>query len=163
MQTPASFLFLALLTALPLRAEKPNPVKWAPFTEGVQNAISKGKYVFVDVYADWCGYCKQLDLVTFRAPTVVAELDKNFVSVKLDSDGETPVVWKGHKMTSRELASLWRIDGLPTMIFINPKGEIVGSYSSYAEPDLMAKLLTYISSGARERKVSFDDYLKGAG
>ena len=58
---------------------------------------------------------------------------------------------------------LWRIDGLPTMIFINPKGEIVGSYSSYAEPDLMAKLLTYISSGARERKVSFDDYLKGAG
>jgi hypothetical protein len=53
------------------------------------------------------------------------------------------------------------VTGYPTMLFISPKGEIIGSYSAFAEPDLMVRLLTYISSGARERKISFDDFLEG--
>ena len=156
-------LALVLLFSLPLRAEKAESVKWSPFTEGVKNATVKGKYVFVDLYTDWCGYCKQLDAVTFKATPVIAELEKHFVSIKLNAESDMPLVWKGQKTTARNLSMQWRVEGFPTMIFLNPKGEIIGSFSSYAEPDLMVKLLTYISSGARERKVSFDDYVKGSG
>jgi thioredoxin-related protein len=85
------------------------------------------------------------------------------VSVKLNAESADPVAWKGEKMASSDLASLWGVDGFPTLIFLNSKGEVIGSFASYAEPDLMIKLLTYISSGARERKVSFEDYLKDAG
>lgn len=156
-------LALILLSSLPLRAEKATSVQWTPFTEGIKNATTKGKYVFVDLYTDWCGYCKQLDAVTFKASPVIAELGKNFVSIKLNAESDAPLIWKGQKTTARELTTQWRVDGFPTMLFLNSKGEIIGSFSSYAEPDLMVKLLTYISSGARERKVSFDDYLKGSG
>jgi len=165
---PAS-LILALLVGLPLRAgaEKPGSagtgtVQWMPFTQATQSAASKGKYVFVDIYTDWCEYCKQLDATTFKAPTVLAELDKNFVSSKLNAESETPLAWKGKKLTASKLAALWQVDGFPTLMFLNSKGEIIGSFSSYADPKLMVKLLTYISSGARERKVSFEDYVKGS-
>jgi thioredoxin-related protein len=160
---PAS-LILTLLVSLPLQAaDKPGSVQWTPFTQATQNAASKGKYVFVDIYTDWCEYCKQLDAVTFHAPTVLAELDKHFVSSKLNAESDVPLVWKGRKMTASKLASLWQVDGFPTLMFLNSKGEIIGSFSSYADPKLMVKLLTYISSGARERKVSFEDYVKASG
>jgi thioredoxin-related protein len=159
---PAS-LVLTLLASLPLRADKPATVHWVPFTLATQNAAAKGKYVFVDVYTDWCEYCKQLDAVTFRADPVLAELDKHFISAKLNAESPTPVVWKGRKMTSAQLSGVWRVDGFPTMMFLNSKGEVIGSFSSYADPKLMVKLLTYISSGARERKINFEDYVKGSG
>ncbi len=159
----AASLALTLFFGAPSHAEKPGFVQWTPFNQGFKNATTKGKYVFVDMYTDWCGYCKQLDAVTFKAAPVIAELDKHFVSIKLDAESDAPLIWKGQKTTGRNLSMQWRVEGFPTMIFLNSKGEIIGSFSSYAEPDLMVKLLTYISSGARERKVSFDDYLKGSG
>lgn len=135
-------------------------VDWKSFEKGLQDASAKKKYGFVSVYTDWCGYCKKLERETLRAQKVTAELEKHFVSIKLNAESEESITWKGKKMSKRELAALWGVEGYPTMLFLNSKGEIIGSFPSYAEADLMVKLLTYISSGARERKVSFEDYLK---
>ena len=30
------------------------------------------KKIFVDVYTDWCGWCKRMDVTTFKDPAVVA-------------------------------------------------------------------------------------------
>jgi thioredoxin-related protein len=182
MRFPARFLALALLLA-PLcgtvqaapasnaskkpaasAAEKTAYVTWTSLDKAAKAAAAgKGRYIFVSVYTDWCGYCRKLNAVTYRAAPVVAELDKNFESVKLNAESNQAVVWKGKKITSRELATQWGVEGFPTLLFLNGKGEIVGSFQSYVEPDLMVKLLTYISSGARERKVTFDEYLGGKG
>jgi thioredoxin-related protein len=137
-------------------------VEWVALDEAVKSAAATGKYVFVSVYTDWCGYCRKLNTVTFRAQPVLTELGRNFRSVRVNAESDKPVMWKGKKMTEREVAGkAWGVTGYPTMLFISPKGEIIGSYSAFAEPDLMVRLLTYISSGARERKISFDDFLEG--
>jgi thioredoxin-related protein len=139
-------------------------VQWVALEDGVKRAAASGKYVFVTVYTDWCGYCRKLNTVTLRAQPVLAELDKNFQSVRVNAESESPVIWKGKKMSEREVAGkAWGVSGFPTMLFLSPKGEIIGSYSAFAEPDLMVNLLTYISSGARERNVSFEDFLGGKG
>lgn len=139
-------------------------VRWVPLEDGMKAAAASGKYVFVTVYTDWCGYCRKLNTVTFRSAPVVAELDRNFQSVRVNAESGKPVVWKGERMSEREVAAdAWGVSGFPTMLFISPGGEIIGSYSAYADPDLMVDLLTYISSGARERNVSFDDYLGAKG
>jgi thioredoxin-related protein len=135
-------------------------VEWKPFDQGLQDASSKRKYSFVSVYTDWCGYCRKLDRETLRAEPVVAELKKHFVSVKLNAESDEQVTWKGKTMSKRDLALLWGVEGYPTMLFLNSQGEIIGKFPSYAEADLMIRLLTYISSGARERNVSFEDFLK---
>ena len=154
--------FVAVLALLLLggRVAASAEVEWKAFEKGIQDASAKRKYGFVSVYTDWCGYCKKLERETLRAQKVVAELDKHFVSMKLNAESEESITWKGKKMSKRELAASWGVEGYPTMLFLNSKGEIIGSFPSYAEADLMIKLLTYISSGARERKVSFEDYLK---
>ena len=139
-----------------------NVIKWKSFEKGLKDAATGRKYSFVDVYTDWCGYCKQLEATTFKAKPVLAELEKHFESIKFNAESEDVVTWKGKQMTMRELSAAWGVEGFPTMLFLNPKGEIIGSFASFAEAELMVKLLTYISSGARERKVSFEDFLKAA-
>jgi thioredoxin-related protein len=154
-------LGLLLLGASPAFTQA-NSVDWKPFDKGLKDAAYLKKYSFVDVYTDWCGYCKMLDKTTLKAKNVLAELDKNFVSIKLNAESEDPITWKGQKMTASKLAATLGVSGFPTLLFLNSKGEVIGSYPSFAEAELMIKLLTYISSGARERKVSFEDYLKEA-
>jgi thioredoxin-related protein len=151
-------------SASTLAAPAKNSVQWVPLEDGVKRASASGKYIFVTVYTDWCGYCRKLNAVTFKAKPVLAELEKNFQSVRVNAESDKPVVWKGKKMTERQVASgPWGVSGFPTMLFISPKGEIIGSYAAYAEPEFMVQLLRYISSGARERKVSFDDFIEGKG
>lgn len=137
-------------------------VAWKPFDIGMKDAAASKKYTFVDVYTDWCGYCKKMESTTLKAKPVQAELDKNFVSIKLNAESEDQVTWKGKKMAMRELSASWGVEGFPTILFLNHKGDIIGSFASYAEADLMINLLKFISSGAREKKVSFEDFLKGA-
>jgi thioredoxin-related protein len=144
-------------------ATAPAAVRWVPLEEGAQKVSASGKHLFVSVYTDWCGYCRKLNTVTFKAAPVIGELERNFESVRLNAESEAKVTWKGKTFTSRQLAEHWGVEGYPTLLFLNAKGDIVGSFSSYAEPDLMVKLLTYISSGARERKVSFEDFVRGRG
>jgi NDP-sugar pyrophosphorylase family protein len=70
--------------------------------------------------------------------------------------GEHPILW--HVM------SIHAAHGFDDFVIAcGYKGEIIGSYSAYADPKLMVHLLTYISSGAREKNVSFDDFLEGKG
>jgi thioredoxin-related protein len=170
-------LLLAPLLALPFsgmaRAESAAPAakaeagksspQWVPLDEAVKKAAGSSKYVFVEVYTDWCGYCRKLNATTLRAQPVLNELNKNFQSVRLNAESPKTVLWKGKKVSERQMATNWGVTGFPTMLFLNGKGEIIGSYSAYADTKLMVSLLTYISSGAREKNVSFDAFLEGKG
>ena len=152
-----TLIVLAILVGSQALAED---VVWKSFDKGLKDAAASKKYGFIDVYTDWCGYCKLLDAKTLRAEPVVAELRKNFVSIKLNAESDEVVTYKGKKITQRELSAMWGVEGFPTMLFLNHQGEIIGSFNSFAEADLMLNLLKYISSGAREKKVSFQDFLK---
>ena len=136
-------------------------VRWTSLEQAAKDVAPGKKYLFVSVYTDWCGYCRKLNNVTYKAPKVIAELERNFRSVRLNAESDAKVTWKGKVYSSAQLAEEWGVEGYPTLLFLNGKGEIVGSFSSYAEPDLMVKLLTYISSGARERKLTFEEFVGG--
>lgn len=145
-------------------ASSAKSLQWVALEDGVKRASAQGQYVFVTVYTDWCTYCRRLNNVTFKAAPVLDELEKNFQSVRINAESAKTVVWQGKRMSERDVAGKeWGVTGYPTMLFLSPKGEIIGTYSAYAEPDLMVQLLTYISSGARERKVSFEDFVEGSG
>src|SRR4051812_14597782 len=86
--------FLGLLSGANLFAQ---PVNWQPFDKGLKDAATARKYSFVDIYTDWCGYCKMLESTTLKTKPVQTELEKNFVSIKLNAESEETVTWKGKK------------------------------------------------------------------
>ena len=90
-------------------------IQWFPYSElMVEQAAREGKPVFIDVYADWCVPCKEMDAQTFVLPEVVAR-SKSFIMLKLDlTSTEDP--------KSEALREKYEVKGVPTLIFLRPDG-----------------------------------------
>jgi thiol:disulfide interchange protein DsbD len=116
-------------------ATAPSPgVEWIVNGEerALADASASGKPMIVDVYADWCAACVELDHKTYNRPVVVARLD-NFVRLKLDFTRETEWV--------KEMKRKYRITGMPTVILYDPAGTEVARFTGFKSGrDLIALL-----------------------
>lgn len=61
-------------------------IVWHSFENGYELAKLSNKKVFVDIYTDWCGWCKKMDAATFIDKSVVSLMNQNFIAVKLDAE-----------------------------------------------------------------------------
>ena len=99
-------------------------VKWEKdFPDAIKRAQSEGKPVLVNFYADWCVWCKRLDSTTLRDVKVAALLSDRVVAVHLDVEGD-----------GRELSNEYRVDGLPTVLILDPSGREIGRIPGYMPP-----------------------------
>ena len=57
-------------------------VKWMSFEEAVAKSKIEKRKIFIDVYTDWCGWCKVMDKSTFNDPQVAKILNEKFYPVK---------------------------------------------------------------------------------
>lgn len=57
--------------------------------------MSGKKGVLVDVYTDWCGYCKIMDKHTFTDPEVIAYLADNYHLIKFNAEQKEPIQFDG--------------------------------------------------------------------
>jgi thiol:disulfide interchange protein len=98
----------------------------------LKNASDGNKLVVVDVYADWCGWCKKMDRTIYSDPKV-ASLSGNVIFVKINAEdpGE-----------GRQFARDNHISGLPTTIILDHKGAVVNKVAGYiASPDSFISLV----------------------
>jgi thiol-disulfide isomerase/thioredoxin len=86
-----------------------------PWSEILSFAQARNKMIFLDAYATWCGPCKWMAANMFTKDTVADYYNKNFVCVHFDMEkGEGPV-----------LAQSYQVKAYPSLLFINPQGELV--------------------------------------
>ncbi len=82
--------------------------------EIVKQARAENKIIFLDIYASWCGPCKQLKKNTFTDKEVGSFFNANFINATFDAE----------KGEGKKLAERYVITAYPTMLFINPDGTI---------------------------------------
>ena len=153
---------LALLVLLPLSSSA-RAAEWKGWNAGLSSAASSGRPVVVDVYTDWCRWCKQMDREVYARTDVSQYLAQHFVTVRLDAEGGELVSWQGRNMSARSLASSFDVSGYPTTIFLTSSGEHLVNVPGYVEPGRFLLLLRYVGDGHMERGVKWDDYVKKAG
>lgn len=133
---------------------------WREWDAGLREARTSGKPVLVDVYTDWCGWCKRMDRDVYARADVRAYLAKRFVTIKLDAEGADSESWRGGSYTSRSLAAQFRVTGYPTTIFLDSRGEHLVNVPGYVPADRFLLLLQFIGDGHMGKGVSFDDFVK---
>ncbi len=131
-----TFAFLALSFTLPEEAPKDvvKNVKWYTWEEAMEANKKEPRKIMVDIYTDWCGWCKKMDKATFEDSEVSEYLNSNFYAVKLDAEMKESITFNDHtfkfipnagRRGVHELAySL--LDGkmsYPSIVFLNEKVE----------------------------------------
>ena len=88
---------------------------WQPYQQDVyESAVTSGKPVIIDFYADWCIPCKENDKLTFTDPGVISLAGQfHLLKVDLTSSASPEVI---------QLKNQFDIKGVPTILFIDRKG-----------------------------------------
>ena len=107
---------LGLAAVLLVPGEPKVGILWETYSEeALAQARQRGKTVMIDVYADWCLPCKELDEFTFTDPAVRSAAE-GLVRLKLDL---TRIEAGSQAERARER---FGILGVPTILFLDSSG-----------------------------------------
>ena len=121
----------------------------------------------MDIYTDWCGWCKRMDAQTFEEAEVAAYLNKHFYPIKLDAEQKANIVYndytfkwvEGGRRGVHELAySL--LDGqmsYPSLVFLTESEQRIMISKGFKAKDDFMKELKYIEE-EHFTKTSLSDY-----
>ncbi|WP_088341788.1 thioredoxin family protein [Robiginitalea sediminis] len=155
-------LFLVVLLAS--GSVSAQQVEWMSWEEAVALAESgqQSKKIFVDVYTDWCGWCKRMDKDTFQNPEVAAYMRENFLMVKLDAEQQAPIVYKGKTFSFvpqgrrgyHELAAALLQGRLsyPTVVFLDENLNMLSPVPGYQQPEAFMKIARYFGDNIYKDK-----------
>ncbi len=169
------FTFLAFTTSSPGKPRQEDAVRWYSWEEAVKaNAVVKKKF-FVDVYTDWCGWCKTMDKETFSKPEVAAYLNAHYYPVKLNAEQREDIVFgvdtfrylkpeggQGRGVNQLAYSLLDGKLGYPTVVYLTENYERLMIAPGFKTP---ADLLPQLKYAAEDhyKTVSWDDYVKKGG
>jgi len=135
-------------------------VAWRDWNSGFKEAGATERPVLVDVYTDWCGWCRRMERDVYSRSDVRDYVSRHFVTVKLNAESDAPAVYEGKSYTARTLAQRFRVNGYPTTIFLRPGGNHIANVPGYVPADRFLLLLRYIGEGHLDRGVLYDDFVK---
>lgn len=123
MKPKALVVLFVIAVGIGLSAFRPSPeekkIKWLTLEEAYALNQKEPRKIFVDVYTDWCGWCKKMDKETFANAEVAEYANENFYAVKLNAESDREFVMAGEKMTERAVARQMGIKSFPTIVLIH--------------------------------------------
>jgi thiol:disulfide interchange protein len=110
-------------------AKKHGPIAWTESLAVAQKRAAKEKkVVLADFWAEWCVPCKKMLATTYKEKEVVARA-KKFIPALIDFD------------KNKEVAKKYNIEALPTLLFLDAKGNVLVRSTAYLNKADMLKLM----------------------
>ena len=162
------FLGLSLLGLSTALAQE--DVKWYTIKEALELTAREPRILIIDVYTDWCGWCKRMDAATFSNEDIAATLNRDFYPVKLNAEGKEDIVIgdKTYKFVDNgrrgyhELAAIVTKGRLsyPTISCVDEKGRVLNAYPGYKDAEQFKLFLAYFNEDAFKTR-TWEEYRDG--
>ena len=98
--------------------------------QDLEGALAKAKaerrLVLVDIYADWCAQCKELDEKTWPDVGVKQWIAQNAVAIRIDTDAKR-----------KDLATKLQIRSYPTVLLLDAEGRELRRILGFQKPETM--------------------------
>ncbi len=161
-----SYLSSSFMSPQPV-APTQSEINWLSWSEAIALNKKKPKKIFIDVYTDWCGWCKRMDKSTFKNKKVVEYMNKNFYAVKLDAEMKKDVTFKDHtfkfvsngRRGQHELAAslLDNRMSYPSYVFMNKNVERITIAKGYQNENDLLSIMHFVAKD-KYKTVSFKEY-----
>ncbi len=152
-------LLLAPAAAVPAPAAPGGP-DWRGWNDGLDRARSSGKPVIVNVYTDWCGWCRRMERDVYGKAEISRYLRERFVTIRLNAEASDAASYEGRRTDSQGIAQRFRVSGYPTTVFLRSTGEHLANVPGYVPADRFLLLLRYVAEGHADRNVPFTEFEK---
>lgn len=130
-------------------------VKWMRWEEAVGHIGQQDKKVLLNIYTDWCTWCKRMDTITFNSAPIAAYINTSFYPVKLNAERKTSIEYndqtfefvdngkRGYHQFAAEL--LRGRMSFPSVVFMDEAGEVIQAIVGYKSPEEFERILTYFA------------------
>ena len=107
-----------------------NGMNWE---QACEKARAERKYIFVDVFATWCGPCKSMDREVYSSQLLGEKMKNKFVAIKIQADSSRldDEMTRKRYGSARDFVRKNRITGYPTLLFFSPEGRLLEEELGY--------------------------------
>jgi len=163
----STLTFLLLITYVGFGQEI--KVKWYSLEEAMELNKKDQKKIFIDVYTDWCGWCKKMDAATFSNPTIAQILNTEYYAVKFNAETRDTITFGGKQFINEgangrsphqlAIALLQGRMSYPSVAYLNEQNQLLTAVPGYMTPEGIEPILRFFADDAY-KNLSFEDYTK---
>lgn len=153
----ATSLSISAQTNTNQKAVKTSPttgIQWLEFEEAVAKSKQDGRKIMIEIYTEWCTWCKRMDTITLEQPEIAEYINKNFYAVKFDAETQKDITFKektlkfikrGKKGYHELVAELLRGHRLiyPSFVFMDEQQKVIQVISKYRSPQEFERIVSY--------------------
>ncbi|MCC6461815.1 MAG: DUF255 domain-containing protein [Saprospiraceae bacterium] len=153
----------AQMPAAPATLQASEPmlkVQWMTLEEALEKSKTEKRKIFIDVYTDWCGWCKRMDESTFVDPEVSQYLNDNYYPVKFNAEQQQDIEFnnktyhfkKNGARGYHELAAEWLNNRLsfPTVVFLDESFTLIQAIPTYLEAPKLETIINYFGTDSHK-------------
>lgn len=145
-------------------------VTWLTLEQAIKKQEKEPRKIFIDVYTDWCGWCKKMDATTFTHPVIAKYLNDKYYAVKFNAEQKESVVFQGKTFVNQNpgqvrsthdlaVALLQGKMGYPSVVFVDEKSGVITSISGYQQPQGLEPILNFFLNDVYQT-TTWEDFQK---
>lgn len=148
---------LSTLSFTPIEQNIPTDtaIEWLSWEEAAALQAEHPKKIFLNVYTEWCGWCKRMDTTTLNDPSIARYINEHYYAVRFDAEFKEPLEYKGEvyeyvksgKKGYHELAAelLKGRMSYPSVVFLDKDQNVIQSIVGFKTPKQFEQIATYFA------------------
>ena len=143
------------------------PLKQYSINEIRQLSAQKPKKLVIDVYTDWCSWCKKMDKSTYQNEGIIQQINEDFYFVKLNAETRDSIFFDNkiftfqnqYKANEFAVALLNGQMSYPSTVFLDENLGLLTVVPGYLTPKDLSPILKYFGKNFH-LKMKWDEFIK---